>query len=296
MSPKIGSGKGNTYCGEATAIAEMMRWYEIVRDMFHGFSYLDGLQGTAGERLRLLAEALNFILEKQNDDSAKENGEEEKKRANSRFQDAILSLSVAFALAGASDEARDIREEVAFFQAIRAAIVKNSDTSSVLSNKQRELAVRQLISRAVVSTEIVDIMQAAGLKSPDISILSDEFLAEIQQMDKKNLALEALKRLLNDEIRSRSRSNIVETKAFSKRLEEAVARYHSNAISTVEVLQELIAIAKDIKASRQRGLESNLTEDEIAFYDALAENQSALDIIGGLVPSLVEKFGDPLQD
>ncbi len=99
MSPKIGSGKGNTYCGEATAIAEMMRWYEIVRDMFHGFSYLDGLQGTAGERLRLLAEALNFILEKQNDDSAKENGEEEKKRANSRFQDAILSLSVAFALA-----------------------------------------------------------------------------------------------------------------------------------------------------------------------------------------------------
>jgi len=142
------------------------------------------------------------------------------------------------------------------------------------------LAVQQIIDRSVVSTEIVDILSAAGLKSPDISILSDEFLAEIQQMDKKNLALEALKKLLNDEITSRSKSNIVESKQFSDRLAEAVARYHTNAISTVEVLQELINLAKDIREARGRGEEEGLSPDEIAFYDALAQNESAVDVMG----------------
>jgi type I restriction enzyme, R subunit len=136
------------------------------------------------------------------------------------------------------------------------------------------------VSRAVVSTEIVDILAASGIKSPDISILSDEFLAEVQQMEKKNLALEALRKLLNDGIRSRSKSNVVQTKAFSARLEDAVARYHANAITTAEVLQELIDLAKDIRAARQRGQEQCLSEDEIAFYDALAENASAIQMLG----------------
>lgn len=274
------SDRDRTGIDEHLAINEMLRWYEIVRDMFHGFEYKTRLAGNSGQRLTLLGDSLNFILEKQNADSSKESSEEEKKVANLRYQNAVLSLSVAFALAGASDEAKEIREEVGFFQAVRSAMVKSDGREGVLSNKQREMAVRQLISKAVVSTEIVDIMKAAGMKSPDISILSDEFLAEIQSMEKKNLALEALKRLLNDEIKARSRTNVVETKAFSKRLEEAVARYHSNTISTVEVLQELISIAKDIKESRQRGLESELSEDEIAFYDALAENHSAVEVMG----------------
>jgi type I restriction enzyme R subunit len=144
----------------------------------------------------------------------------------------------------------------------------------------RELAIQQIVSRAVVSTEIVDILAASGIKSPDISILSDEFLAEVQQMEKKNLALLALQKLLNDGIRSRAKANVVQTKAFSQRLEDAVARYHANAITTVEVLQELIQLAKDIRAARQRGEEQGLTDEEIAFYDALAENESAVQVMG----------------
>lgn len=132
----------------------------------------------------------------------------------------------------------------------------------------------------MASTEIVDILAAAGLTTPDISILSEEFLAEVQQMEKKNLALEALKKLLNGEIRSRTRTNVVETKKFSERLEQAIARYHTNAVSTVEVIQELINLAKDIREARLRGEESGLSEDEIAFYDALAENQSAVEVLG----------------
>jgi type I restriction enzyme R subunit len=136
------------------------------------------------------------------------------------------------------------------------------------------------LDRAVVSTEIVDILTAAGITTPDISILSDEFLAEVQQLEKKNLALEALRKLLNDEIRSRTRTNVVETKRFSERLEAAIARYHTNAISTVEVLQELIDLAKDVRAARRRGDDEGLSPDEIAFYDALAENESAVEVMG----------------
>lgn len=182
-------------------------------------------------------------------------------------------------MTSSSDEARAIREEVGFFQAIRAALVKSS-ASSGKSSQERELAVQQIVSRAVVSTEIVDILGAAGIQSPDISILSDEFLLEVQQIDKKNLALEALRKLLNDGIRSRSQSNVVETRAFTERLEDAVARYHANAITTAEVLQELIQLAKDIRSSRDRGEELGLTEEEVAFYDALAENHSAMEVMG----------------
>ena len=149
-----------------------------------------------------------------------------------------------------------------------------------MTSQERDFAIQQIVSRAVVSTEIVDILKAAGIQSPDISILSDEFLAEVQQMQKKNLALEALRKLINDGIRSRSKANIVETRTFSERLEAAVARYHANAITTAEVLQELIQLAKDIRAARQRGEESGLSDEEIAFYDALAENESAVQAMG----------------
>ena len=149
-----------------------------------------------------------------------------------------------------------------------------------MTSQERDFAIQQIVSCAVVSTEIVDILKAAGIQSPDISILSDEFLAEVQQMQKKNLAMEALRKLINDGIRSRSKANIVETRTFSERLEQAVARYHANAITTAEVLQQLIQLAKDIRAARQRGEESGLSDEEIAFYDALAENESAVQIIG----------------
>jgi type I restriction enzyme R subunit len=264
---------------EAEAIAVMMEKYEVVRDMFHGFDYRSAMNGSPQERLVMMAGAIEWILDKQQQWAVQETTPEGKKAAHRRFADAVLALSKAFALAASSDEAQQIREEVGFFQAIRAALVKSA-TGSGTTLQERELAIQQIVSRAVVSTEIVDILQAAGIKSPDISILSDEFLAEVEQMERKNLALEALKKLINDGIRSRSKANIVETRAFSQRLEDAVARYHANAITTAEVLQELIQLAKDIRAARQRGEESGLSDEEIAFYDALAENESAVQVMG----------------
>ncbi len=264
---------------EAEAVAVLLEKYEIVKAMYHGFDYEPGLAGTPHERLIMLAEAIEWILGHQHEAAAKETTEDGKRRENRRYQDAVLALSKAFALASASDAAREIRDDVGFFQTVRAALVKAAETSGS-GGADREFAIQQILDRAVVSTEIVDILAAAGIATPDISILSDEFLAEVQQLEKKNLALEALRKLLNDEIRSRSKTNVVETKRFSERLEAAIARYHTNAISTVEVLQELINLAKDVRAARQRGEEEGLSNDEIAFYDALAENQSAVDVMG----------------
>ncbi len=264
---------------EAQAVAMLLERYEVVRDMYHGFDYTTALNGTPYERLVMMAGAIEWILNLQQTLAAKETTPNGTKQAHRRYQDAVLGLSRAFALVSASDEARQIREEVGFFHAIRAALVK-SEASNGVSALDRDLAVQQIISRAVVSTDIVDILKAAGITSPDISILSDEFLAEVQQMTKKNLALEALRKLLNDSIRSRSKINVVQTKAFSERLENAIARYHANAITTAEILQELIDLAKEIRAARQRGEEQGLSEDEIAFYDALAQNQSAIDLLG----------------
>lgn len=269
----------NTGVNEAEAVAVMLEKVEVVRDMYHGFEYRSSLEGTPHDRLVMMAGAIEWILNRQQQWAAQETSKEGKKNAHRRYQDAVLALSKAFALASASDEAKQIREEVGFFQAIRGALAKTSSGSGVM-HQERDLAIQQIVSRAVVSTEIVDILAAVGIRSPDISILSDEFLAEVQQMEKKNLAMEALRKLLNDGIRSRSKSNLVQTKAFSERLEDAVARYHANAITTAEVLQELIQLAKDIRAARQRGEEAGLNEDEIAFYDALAENESAVQLLG----------------
>lgn len=264
---------------EAEAVAVLLEKYEIVRDMFHGFDYRTGLGGTPGERLAMMAGAIEWILDKQQQWAAAEKTPDAKKHAQRRFADGVLSLTKAFALAASSDEARGIREEVGFFQAIRAALIKTASGAGA-TRQDRELAIQQIVSRAVVSTEIVDILAAAGIHTPDISILSDEFLLEVQQMEKKNLGLEALRKLLNDSIRARTRTNVVETRAFTERLEDAIARYHANAITTAEVLQELIKLAQDIRAARNRGEEQGLSDEEIAFYDALAENESALQVMG----------------
>ena len=257
----------------------MLEKYEIVSGMFHGFDYRAGVTGSPQQRLVALAGAIEWVLDMQQREAARESTEEGKKRAHRRFNDAVLALSKAFALAAASDRAREIRDEVGFFQTVRAALAKSAPGPGK-SSAQRDLAVQQIISRAVVSTDIVDILKAAGLETPDISILSDEFLAEVQGMKKKNLALEALRKLINGEIRSQSRVNVVQTRAFSDRLEEAIARYHTNAITTAEVLQELIELAKDIRAAHERGEEEGLSQEEISFYDALAQNESAVEVMG----------------
>lgn len=286
LSQYSGADRGKTGIDESAAVAVMLEKYEIIREIFHpdkasGFDYRPALVPTATpqQRLRVMAGAIEWVLTMQQQDSARETTDEGKKRAHRRYSDAVLELSKAFALAGASDPAREIREEVGFFQAVRAAMVKTT-TYNGRSPADRELAIQQIISRAVVSTEIIDIMKAAGIASPDISILSDEFLAEVRGMEKKNLALEALRKLINGEVHSQGKRNVVQARAFSERLDEAIARYHTNAITTVQVLEELIQLAKDIRTARERGEEAGLTPEEVAFYDALAHNKSAREVMG----------------
>ena len=213
-------------------------------------------------------------------EAARESTEDGKKRAHRRFNDAVLALSKAFALAAASD--RSTRTSAMRWASFRPSgrHLPRARRARVSLPPSGTLAVQQIISRAVVSTDIVDILKAAGLETPDISILSDEFLAEVQGMKKKNLAMEALRKLINGEIRSQSRVNVVQTRAFSDRLEEAIARYHNNAITAAEVLQELIKLAKDIRTAHQRGEEEGLSQEEISFYDALAQNESAVEVMG----------------
>jgi len=282
-----GHGGDQVGINEAEAIRVLLEKYEIVRAIFRpntkgGFDYRPALNASSTPQLRLsiMAGAMDWVLTVQQADAAKETSDEAKRRAHRRFADGVVALAKAFALAAASEEARTIREEVGFFQAIRAALVKSVPGDGKKSSAERELAIQQLVSRAVVSTEIVDIMKAAGLESPDISILSDEFLAEVRDSDKKNFAIEALKKLINGNVRSQSKRNVTQSKMFSERLEAAIARYHANAITTAEVLEELIRLAKDIRAARARGEETGLGDEEIAFYDALAENDSARQVMG----------------
>jgi type I restriction enzyme R subunit len=286
LSQYSGADRGKTGIDESAAVALMLERYDIVREMFRpdragGFNYRTALvrEATSQQRLAVMAGAIEWVLTMQQQHAARETTDEAKKRVHRRYSDAVLELSKAFALASASDAARDIREEVGFFQAVRTAMVKSA-TYNGRSPADRELAIQQIISRAVVSTEIIDIMKAAGVASPDISILSDEFLTEVRGMEKKNLALEALRKLINGEVHSQSKRNIVQARAFSERLDEAIARYHSNAITTVQVLEELLQLAQDIRVARERGGETGLTPEEIAFYDALAENKSAREVMG----------------
>ncbi|MFP1630552.1 type I restriction endonuclease subunit R [Zhengella sp. ZM62] len=264
---------------EDEAVAVMLEAFQRVKAVFHGHDYVGGLVGTPQARLQALAAAIDWVLKWQETEAGKASNDNARRQAHRAYQDLVLSLTKAYALASASDEAAEIRDEVGFFQTIRAAIAKSTAKGPILG-KDRTFAVQQLIDRAVGSTEIIDVLQAAGIESPDISILSDDFLAEIQGMERKNLALEALRKLLNGEIKSRLQTNVVESRAFSKRLEEAVARYHSNAISAVEMINELIALAKDLQAARKRGEETGLSGEEVAFYDALAQNESAIEVLG----------------
>lgn len=196
-----------------------------------------------------------------------------------RFLKGVAEVSRAFALAVPHEKALAIREQVGFFQAVRAAFIKNTEQEGK-DPRDLDLAISQLVSRAVSSDKVVDIFGAAGLKKPDLSILSDTFLAEIRQLPYKNLALEVLRKLLNDEIKVRSRKNLVQARTFSEMLEEAIRKYHNRSIEAAQVIEELIKLAKEMRAANRRGEKLGLTEEEIAFYDALETNDSAVKVLG----------------
>jgi type I restriction enzyme R subunit len=217
------------------------------------------------ERLGLLPPAQEHIL-------AQENGKD-------RFVRAARELSQAFALAVPHEDALRIRDDVAFFQAVQAVLAKRAPADS-RPEEDLDQAVRQIISRAVTPQGVVDIFAAAGLAKPDISILSDEFLAEVRGMPQRNLAVELLQKLLKGEIRTRGRKNAVQARSFAEMLEQTLRRYQNRAIEAAQVIEELIALAKDMRAAAERGENLGLNDDELAFYDALETNDSAVSVLG----------------
>jgi type I restriction enzyme R subunit len=258
-------GTGKTAIDQAEAVAVMLEKYEVCCGLFYGFDWSRWLTGKPQERLAVLPAAQEHIL-------AQENGK-------ARLLQAVRLLSQAFALAVPHEEAIRIRDDVGFFQAVRAVLAK-SGTGERKTDEELDFAIRQIVSKAVVSDEIVDIFAAAGLKKPDISILSDEFLAEIQGMPQRNLAVELLRKLLAGEVKTRLRKNVVQTKSFADLLEQAIRRYQNRAIETAQVIEELIALARDMRAANQRGADLGLSDDEVAFYDALETNDSAVRVLG----------------
>ncbi len=258
-------GTGRTALDQDEAVAVMQEKYEVCCGLFHGFDRSRWITGTPQERLGLLPAAQEHILRQ---DDGKD-----------RCLRAVRELSQAFALAVPHEEALRIRDDVAFFQAVAASLAKRAP-GDARPEEELDHAVRQIISRAVAPEGVVDIFAAAGLKKPDISILSDEFLAEVQGMPQKNLAVELLQKLLRGEIRTRRRKNVVQARSFAEMLEQAIRRYQNRAIEAAQVIEELIKLAKDIREADRRGEALGLSEEELAFYDALETNDSAVKVLG----------------
>jgi type I restriction enzyme R subunit len=258
-------GTGQTAIDQAKAVAVMKEKYEVCCDLFHGFDWSKWKTGSPEERLSLLPAAQEHIL-------AQENGKE-------RLLKAVAELSKAFALAVPHEEALAIRDDVAFFQAVRAALAKRAPMEE-RPEEELDHAIRQIISRALTPEGVIDLFSAAGLKKPDISILSDEFLAEVRGMPQKNLAVELLRKLLEGEIKVRRRKNVVQARSFAEMLEQAIRRYQNRAVEAVQVIEELIALAKEMREADRRGEQLGLSEEELAFYDALESNDSAVKVLG----------------
>ena len=258
-------GTGRTALYQEEAVAVMIEKYEICCGLFHGFDRSEWVSGSSTEWLSLLPAAQEHVL-------AQENGKE-------RLIQAVRELSQAFALAVPHDEALRIRDDVAFFQAVQSVLAKRASPEA-RPEENLDHAVRQIISRAVASAGVIDIFAAAGLEKPDISILSDEFLAEVRGLPQRNLAVELLQKLLKGELSARRRKNIVQARSFAEMLEQTLRRYQNRAIAAAQVIEELIRLARDLRDSGARGEKLGLGEDELAFYDALETNDSAVQVLG----------------
>jgi type I restriction enzyme, R subunit len=266
-------GTGDTAIDQEEAAAVMLEKFEVCRDFMHGFDWATWKTGSPPQRLGLLPLAQEHILSQ-----AKK--EKEPDQCKQKFLRAVTELSQAFALAIPNQKAIEIRDDVGFFQAVRAAIAKSTISGKEKSPEDVDAAIRQIISRAVASTEVVDIFAAAGLKKQDISILSDDFLSEVRDMPQKNLAVELLRKLLNSEIKVRSKKFLIQSKSFAGMLEQAILKYQNRAIEAAAVIEELIQLAKEMREAEKRGQGLGLTEDEVAFYDALEVNDSAVKVLG----------------
>ncbi|OUD08935.1 DEAD/DEAH box helicase [Marivivens niveibacter] len=259
------SDQAETGISEADAVATFLDALDVIRQVMHGFEYQDALNGDANSRFGALQFAIEHVLAKRQEDET----------FLKRFLNAVAALVKAYKLASGSPQATDHAVEVAFFTAIRSGLEKLGVGAPSAGSARPDFAIQQLVNNAVASTEVVDILETCGFDRPDISVLSEEFMIELQNMEHKNLAVEALKKLLNGEIKAKTRSNVVKNEEFSGRLEQAIARYHNRSVDALQIIQELIEIARDLREQPEDGL----TPEERSFYDALAQNKSAIDIM-----------------
>ncbi|WP_449439250.1 type I restriction endonuclease subunit R [Pseudomonas migulae] len=258
-------GKGRPTVDAHEAYSVLEEKLDVLRGLLHGFDCSDFLTGGH----KLLAGAANHVL-----------GLEDGKK---RFADTALAMSKAFTLCCTLDEAKAVREEVAFFQAIKVILIKREVSQQKKTDEERELAIRQIIGNAVVSGEVVDIFEAVGLDKPNIGLLDDAFLAEVRNLPEKNLAVELLERLLEGEIKSRYSTNLAQEKKFSELLANVIKRYQNRSIETAQVIEELIEMAKKFAAASKRGDALGLNDDELAFYDALANNEASVRELGDVI-------------
>jgi type I restriction enzyme R subunit len=270
-------GKGRPTLRSEEALVVLLEKVEVVRDMFHGFDY----SAHESAALQLLPGAANHIL-----------GLDDGKK---RFADVMASVTKAYSLCSTLDAAAALRKEIAFFAAVKAIIVKAGTSKTKLSEEAKNAALRLILDNAIVAEGVMDVFALAGLEKPNIGLLSDEFLDDVRTMQTKDLAVELLERLLRDEIRGRTRTNVVQEKKYSDKLLESLRKYHNRAIETAQVIEELIAMAKDLQKDLKRHENLGLNQNEIAFYDALAERPEVLEAMGSeplknLATDLTEKL------
>lgn len=258
-------GKGDPTIAQEQAVQLMLEKLEVVSNMFHGFPYEDYFEAETSKKLSMILAAEEHIL-----------GLEDGKK---RFINEVTALSKAFAIAVPHEQAMDAKDEVSFFQAVKARLAKFDVTGSGKTDEEIETTIRQVIDKALISEQVIDVFDAAGIKKPDISILSEDFLLELKGMEHKNVALEVLKKLLNDEIKARSKKNLVQSKSLMEMLENSIKRYHNKILTAAEVMDELIKLSKEIVNMDSQAKTMGLTDFEYAFYTAVANNDSAKELM-----------------
>jgi len=259
-------GKGDPAIAQEKAVQMMLEKLEVVSQMFHGFAYEDYFEADTRKKLSLILAAEEHIL-------GLENGRK-------RYINEVAALSLVFSIAIPHEQAMDVKDEVSFFQAVKARLAKFDATGTGKTDEEMETAIRQVIDKALVTEKVIDVFDAAGIKKPDISILSEEFLLEVKNMEHKNIALEVLKKLLNDEIKIRTKKNLIQSKSLMEMLENSIKKYHNKILTAAEVIEELIQLSKEIQRMDKEPQEMGMSDFEYAFYTAIANNDSARELMG----------------
>ena len=274
-------GRGKAAFDKADAIAVMLEKHEVCCAMFHGFDWSAWTRGNPADRLTIIPAAQDHILEQEGEEHSNDKGQNGNRgrTKRDRYLQPVMELTKAFTLSVPDAEAIRIRDDVNLFQTIRAAILKKAP-SEQRTTEDLDSAIEQIVSRAVASEGVVNIIAEAGLRNPDISVLSDDFLSEVRGMPHRNLAVELLQKLIRGELPTRRRQNVIQARSFAGMLEDAIRRYQNRTIEAAQVIEELIELAKEMREDFARGQELGLNEDELTFYDALETNDSAVKVLG----------------